>query len=90
MSTTYLFKEQDKRNRIGFNVTCQVSALISMLTREMAQDSSHFEDLLNATLPRLQQLNEAAMALFSDDNAFSDDVIVTTVYGKENSTKEAA
>lgn len=90
MSTTYPSKEQEKRNRIGFDVTCQVGALISMLAREKEQDSSHFEDLLNATLPRLHQLNETAMALFSDANAFGDDVIVTTVYGEDAAAKEAA
>lgn len=90
MSKSYQFKEQERRNRTGFNVTCQVAALISMLSREKEQDSSHFEDLLAATLPRLHQLNEAAMALFSDENAFSDDVIATTVYGKDIAVEEAA
>lgn len=90
MSKNYRFKEQERRNRIGFDVTCQVSALIDMLSREKEQDSTHVEDLLNAMLPRLHELNEAVMALFTDANAFNDDRIVTTVYGKGIATKEAA
>ncbi|RTL30695.1 MAG: hypothetical protein EKK47_10355 [Burkholderiales bacterium] len=80
--TTEGFINQSERNEIGFQITCQIGALLRTLSRERDQDSSHFEDLLGATLPRLLQLNDAATAIFSDENAFADDSVKACVYGE--------
>ncbi|MGC4059871.1 MAG: hypothetical protein QM749_03020 [Aquabacterium sp.] len=71
---------------MGFEITCQMGSVLDMLVRELARadDFCDFADLLNATLPRLRELSEAAAAMFNDPAAFSDDSFVRTVYGRRD------
>ena len=90
MSTTHKFKDQETRNAIGADVADQLGALVAMLGREAAQDDWHLKNLLNATLPRMSALNNAASALFSDPNAFSGGDLMKTVYGDDVAIEGAA
>ena len=55
-----------------------------MLKREQQQDPSHFKDLLEAVLPRLEQLNESALSLFADTGALEGGQLARVVYGYES------
>lgn len=78
------FKDQAKRNKLGFDTTCQISALLDMLRHERRRhdDFQAFCDLLDAVLPRLDDLNNAAMSLFDDPGALKDANIATVVHGQ--------
>lgn len=84
MSIEKIYEDQPKRNTLGFDITCQVQALLEMLRREQRShdDMQSFGDLLDAIMPRLQSLNDAAMALFTDVNAVTSGELIQTVYGR--------
>ncbi|MGC4062960.1 MAG: hypothetical protein QM749_19810 [Aquabacterium sp.] len=88
MSNESVYEDQSKRNTLGFDITCQVSALLNMIKREQSkhEDLQSFNDLLNAVMPRLHDLNEAAMALFSDGNALTSSDLMVTIHGKQGAT----
>jgi len=85
------FEDQNQRNEMGFDITCQVSALLDMLKseRQRHEDMNTFGDLLDAVMPRLHDLNEAAMALFTDPVALECGEVALTVHGSRR-TEDAA
>lgn len=84
MSYDIPFADQPQRNEMGFDVTCQILALLDTLINERQRhdDFQTFGNLLDAIVPRLQDLGNAAMALFTDQAALGGDNLHVTVYGR--------
>lgn len=83
MSNEKIFKDQAKRNKLGFDTACQIHALLDMLMNERHRhdDFQSFGDLLDAVFPRLYELNDAAMSLFDDPEALNSNALATMVRG---------
>lgn len=83
MSSVEIFEDQSKRNTLGFDITCQIEALLEMLRNEQRRidDPNRFGSLLDAVIPRLNDLNNAAMSLFTDSAALTSGALFCTVHG---------